>query len=78
MPCLTRRATSDNRVFYFMNTIKSILGESTITPDYDDLTNTVEISIGNKDGFRFVHLDEERTDYLIDLLIEYKNMITNG
>ena len=58
-----------------MNTIKSELNNSTITPDYCEETNTVEISIGNKDGFRFVNLNIEKTDYLIDLLTEFKNMI---
>ena len=58
-----------------MNTIKSSTGNSTITPDYCEDTNTVEIAIGNKEGFRFVNLDTERIDYLIDLLIEFKGMI---
>lgn len=58
-----------------MNTIKSVLNDSTITPDYDEETNTIDIAIGNKEGFRFVHLDVEKTDYLIDLLLEFKQMI---
>lgn len=67
--------TSDNGVFYYMNTIKSILGNSTITPDYDEETNTLEIAIGNKQGFRFVHLNKERVELLIDLLNEFKTQI---
>ena len=51
------------------------LHDSTITPDYDEETNTVDLAIGDKDGFRFVNLDSERVDYLIDLLTEFKNII---
>lgn len=61
-----------------MNTIKSITGDSTITPDYCPETNSLEIAIGGQNGFRFVNLDIERADYLIDLLNEFKTMITNG
>lgn len=58
-----------------MNTIKSNTSDSTITPDYCDETNTVEIAIGDANGFRFVNLDVERVDYLIDLLNEFKMMV---
>jgi len=58
-----------------MNTIKCNLSNSTITPDYCEETNTLEISIGDKNGFRFVHLDRERADYLLDLITEFKSMV---
>lgn len=58
-----------------MNTIKSVKNNTTITTDYDQETNTIDISVGNKDGFRFVNLDEKRADYLIELLLEFKSMI---
>jgi len=58
-----------------MNTIKSNLSDSTLTVDYDDFTNTVEIHLGNETGFRFVNLDLEKTDHLIEILCEFKNSI---
>lgn len=58
-----------------MNTIKSELGKTTITTDYNEETNTVEICIGSKDGFRFINLNSDKSDHLIDLLNEFKKMI---
>ncbi len=58
-----------------MNTLKSDNSNSTITVDYDDTTNLVEIHIGNKEGFRFVNLNERKAEYLIEILTEFKNMI---
>lgn len=58
-----------------MNTIKSNESDSTITADYDDYTNSVEIHVGNKNGFRFVNLDVEKTEHLIEILTQFKNFI---
>lgn len=58
-----------------MNTIKSNESDSTITADYDDFTNTVEIHVGNETGFRFVNLDQEKTDHLIEILTHFKTFI---
>lgn len=58
-----------------MNTIKSDLSNSTITTDYDQESNTIDISIGNKDGFRFVNLNSEKAEHLLDLLTEFKSML---
>ena len=60
-----------------MNTIKSIEGETTITVDYDDFTDSVEIHVGNKTGFRFVSLNSEKVEHLVDLLLTFKEDI-NG
>ena len=58
-----------------MNTIKSNESDTTITVDYDDFTNSVEIQVGNNTGFRFVNLNEEKADHLIDILNEFKSFI---
>lgn len=60
-----------------MNTIKSNENDSTIIVDYDDLTNSVEIHVGNNTGFIFVSLNEEKTDHLIEILVQFKSFI-NG
>ena len=60
---------------HYMNTIKSVLNDTTITPSYDEETNTVDIAIGTKDGFRFIHLSYEQCDELIQSLTELKNEI---
>lgn len=58
-----------------MNTIKSNENDSTIIVDYDDFTNSVEIHVGNNTGFRFVNLNEEKTDHLIEILVQFKSFI---
>lgn len=64
------------RLFLFsMNTIKSNENDTTITVDYDDFTNSVEIHVGNNTGFRFVNLTEEKTDHLIEILTQFKTFI---
>lgn len=60
-----------------MNTIKSNENDSTIIVDYDDFTNSVEIHVGNNTGFIFVSLNEEKTDHLIEILVQFKSFI-NG
>jgi hypothetical protein len=56
-----------------MITIKSNESDTTITVDYNDFTNTVEIQVGNESGFRFVNLCFEKTDLLIEQLMLTKN-----
>lgn len=51
------------------------LSRSTLYVDYDDLTNTIEIHVGNSNGFRFIHLDIEQTEELREILSEIKNQI---
>lgn len=58
-----------------MNTIKSNENDSTIIVDYDDFTNSVEIHVGNNTGFRIVNLNEEKTDHLIEILVQFKSFI---
>lgn len=58
-----------------MNTIKSDTSDSTITVDYDDFTNSVEIQVGNENGFRFVNISSEKADHLIEILTEFKNFV---
>lgn len=58
-----------------MNTIKSENSDTTITADYDEHTNTVEIHLGNNTGFRFLNLNKEKTEHLILILEEFKNFI---
>ena len=58
-----------------MNTIKSQTSDTTITTDYCEETNTVEIQVGNNTGFKIVNLDFEKCDQLIDLINEFKTMI---
>jgi hypothetical protein len=58
-----------------MNTIKSDNSNSTITTDYDDFTNKVEVSITNSAGGKTVHLAPDKVDHLITLLSEFKNDI---
>ncbi len=58
-----------------MNTIKSNQNDSTITADYDDFTNSVEISISGQDGGKIVNLDADKVDHLIEILCEFKNSI---
>ncbi len=59
-----------------MESIQSTLNETVITVDYDDFTNTVEVQVGNESGFRYVNLDIQKCDQLIELLTESKNQIT--
>ena len=58
-----------------MNTIKSNENDTTISADYDDFTNSVEVHVGNNTGFRFVNLDEEKVDHLIEILTHFKTFI---
>jgi hypothetical protein len=58
-----------------MTTLKSNVNDTTITVDYDDFTNTVEIQVGNESGFRFVNLCLEKTDLLIEHLTDVKNQL---
>lgn len=58
-----------------MNTIKSIESNTTITVDYEDFNNTLEIHIGNSSGFRFVNLDLDKCNQLIEIINEIKEQI---
>ena len=58
-----------------MNTIKSKDSNTTITVDYDNHNNCVEIHVGNETGFKFVNLTREKTEHLIFLLTEFNNDI---
>lgn len=58
-----------------MSTIQSIQSNSTISADYDDFTNTVEIHVGNKTGFRFVNLDRDKAERLVEVINEIKEYI---
>jgi len=58
-----------------MNTIKSTINDTVICVEYDNYTNTIDIQVGNKHGFRFINLDYKKTELLIDLLNEVKNNI---
>ena len=58
-----------------MNTIKSIESKTTITLDYEDFNNTLEIHIGNSSGFRFVNLDLDKCNQLIEIINEIKEQI---
>ena len=49
--------------------------DSIINVDYEDFTNSVEVSIGNKTGFRFVNLNFEQCEKLSCILSEVKNQI---
>lgn len=51
-----------------MNIIQSSSSKSTISVDYDDFTNTVEIHIGNESGFRFVNLTETQCEEIIEFI----------
>lgn len=50
-------------------------GTSTLYVGYDDFTNTIEIHVGNTDGFRFIHIDKDQINELTDILNELKNEI---
>lgn len=58
-----------------MNTIKSDQNDSTITADYDDFTNSVEINITNSSGGKIVNLNPDKVDHLIEILCEFKNSV---
>lgn len=58
-----------------MYTTKSINSNSTINIDYCDFTNTIEIHVGNESGFRFVSLDIEQCDLIIEQINNVKNSI---
>ena len=58
-----------------MTSIKSSSSETSIGVEYDDFTNTTEIYIGSVNGFRFVNLDLQSCDRLIELITIAKNEI---
>lgn len=58
-----------------MYPIKSLDSNSTITVEYEDFNNMVSVHVGNETGFRFVNLDAEQIETLIECLTDAKNMI---
>jgi len=62
-------------VFVYMETIKSLLTESTINIDYDDFTNTVELSIANKTGCKIANLNVEKCEEIKEQIEYFKNQI---